>query len=160
MKSESPLWKSSSIEKWIKNNISSEINEGRAFLAASIAGTHWRNKRFQYWEKWPPMAQIMQNPWATARTSVLFQVRGKGTGRCWAERKRVTLAACTHLCRIGGMRRGKKLEGAVASPRHEVPGTRAVVLRDCESTEFWTHLDGLNERWEKENQRYLLSRSG
>lgn len=68
----------------------------------------------------------------------------------------------THLCRIGGMRRGKKLEGAVASPRHEVLlGLGLLCSGDCESTEFWTHLDGLNERCEKKrNQRYLLSGSG
>lgn len=145
--------KSSSIEKWIKNEgVSSEITRRKAFLAASIAGTHWRNKRFQSnWEKWLQWLRSCRTLWPQRTSGFCSKSEGKALGRCWAERKGHSgQRAHTHLCRIGGMRLRKKLEGAVASPRHEVLlGLGLLCSGTGGSTEFWTHLMVWMERCEK-----------
>ena len=101
--------------------------------------------------------------WPRQGLWVLFQGRGKGTGKCWAERKgslwqsaHALVQNRRHECE------GRSWRELLPPPRHEVLlGLGLLCSGDWESTEFWTHLDGLNEGCEKKrNQGYLLSWSG
>lgn len=129
------------------------LHEGRAFLPASIAGTYWRNNRdFRVIGRsdlqWLRSSRTL---WPQQGLWVLFQVGGKGTGRCRAERKGSFWQSAQALVQNRRQEReGRSRRELLPPPRHEVLlGLGPLCSDDWENTEFWTHLDGLNEGCEK-----------